>query len=136
MVAKQKQNLCIVMNIIMSFIYTALKFDPIAFQCLILSLKTFHVIIRYGMHLYDLHHDGVWENRGIYVYYLEFMFEMTILSIDFMHHLHMLVSSTMCNVLLLTELLSLLVTGLISNRSLHLALMLKTNCAQHRKSCE
>ncbi len=68
------------------------------FQCLILSLKTFHVIIRYGMHLYDLHHDGVWENRGIYVYYLEFMFEMTILSIDFMHHLHMLVSA-MCIVI-------------------------------------
>lgn len=64
------------------------------FQCLILTLKTLHVIIRYSMHLYDLHHEGVWENRGIYVYYLEFMFEMTILTIDFMHHLHMLVSST------------------------------------------
>ena len=76
---------------------------------MILSLKTLHVIIRYSMHLYDLNHEGVWENRGIYVYYLEFMFEMTILAIDFMHHLHMLVSgASFCiNALKLGEIIAI-----------------------------
>ena len=47
---------------------------------------------RYGIHLWDVHHDGVWENRAIYVYYSELLFEISALSIDLCHHLHMLVS--------------------------------------------
>jgi len=35
--------------------------------------------------------EGVWENRATYVYYTELVFELAALSIDFGHHLHMLV---------------------------------------------
>jgi len=40
-----------------------------------------------------VNHDGVWENRAIYVYYSELLFEISALTIDLCHHLHMLVRS-------------------------------------------
>ena len=46
---------------------------------------------RYTIHLWDMNHEGVWENRAIYVYYTELVFELASFSIDFCHHLHMLV---------------------------------------------
>lgn len=55
----------------------------------------FYLIVsdhRYAIHLWDLHHEGVWESRGIFIYYSELIFEMATLCIDFTHHLHMLVS--------------------------------------------
>lgn len=48
---------------------------------------------RYGIHLWDVHHEKVWENRAAYVYYAELCFELTALAIDFCHDLHMLVCS-------------------------------------------
>ena len=48
--------------------------------------------MRYGLHLIDMNLEGVWENRSKYVYYTELVFELAALSIDFGHHLHMLVS--------------------------------------------
>ena len=48
-------------------------------------------VSRYAIHLWDMNHEGVWENRAIYVYYAELIFELATLSIDFCHHLHMLV---------------------------------------------
>lgn len=59
-------------------------------ECLLLTIKTMYVIARYGIHLWDLHHEGVWESRGIFIYYSELIFEMATLCIDFSHHLHML----------------------------------------------
>jgi hypothetical protein len=60
-----------------------------------ISLKTFcSCFARYGIHLWDVYHDGVWENRAIYVYYSELMFEISALAVDFCHHLHMLVNTT------------------------------------------
>ncbi len=56
------------------------------------SLNGMFVYVRYAIHLWDLHHEGVWENRAIYVYYSELILEMSCLTIDFSHHLHMLVS--------------------------------------------
>ena len=49
------------------------------------------LVSRYAIHLWDMNHEGVWENRAIYVYYAELIFELATLSIDFCHHLHMLV---------------------------------------------
>ena len=46
---------------------------------------------RYIIHLWDLHHDGTWENRSTYTYYTELILELAALSIDFLHHVHMLV---------------------------------------------
>jgi autocrine motility factor receptor len=54
--------------------------------------KTLYVLMRYAIHLWDLHHDGVWENRATYIYHAELIFELGALSVDFVHHIHMLVS--------------------------------------------
>lgn len=50
---------------------------------------------RYLIHLWDLSLESVWENRSVYVYYSELVFELSSLSIDFGHHLHMLVSAVL-----------------------------------------
>lgn len=44
------------------------------------------------IHLWDLNHEGTWEGKGTYVYYTDFVMELTLLSLDLMHHIHMLVS--------------------------------------------
>ena len=60
-------------------------------QCFLLAIRTLYVGVRYGLHLIDMNLEGVWENRSKYVYYTELVFELAALSIDFGHHLHMLV---------------------------------------------
>lgn len=47
---------------------------------------------RYSIHLWDLNHEGTWESKGTYVYYTDFIMELTLLCLDLMHHIHMLVS--------------------------------------------
>ncbi|XP_041375159.1 E3 ubiquitin-protein ligase AMFR-like [Gigantopelta aegis] len=59
-------------------------------ECLLLGLRTLYVLVRYFIHLWDMSKEGVWENRSIYVYYTELVFELAALAIDFCHHLHML----------------------------------------------
>ena len=39
-----------------------------------------------------MHHDGTWENRSTYTYYTELVLELAALSVEFLHHVHMLVS--------------------------------------------
>lgn len=48
---------------------------------------------RYMIHLWDLNMESVWENRSVYIYYTELIFELLSLFIDFFHHLHMLVGT-------------------------------------------
>lgn len=62
-----------------------------SFGILVLNVK-FIKFFRYVIHLYEMNVDGVWENRSIYIYYTELIFELSAISIDFCHHLHMLVS--------------------------------------------
>ena len=45
------------------------------------------------IHLWDMHHDGTWENRSTYTYYAELVLELAALSVEFLHHVHMLVST-------------------------------------------
>ncbi|KAI5626955.1 E3 ubiquitin-protein ligase AMFR, partial [Silurus asotus] len=45
---------------------------------------------RYSIHLWDLNHEGTWESKGTYVYYTDFIMELTLLCLDLMHHIHML----------------------------------------------
>lgn len=59
-------------------------------EFLVIAL-TFH---RYVIHLWDMHHDGTWENRSTYTYYAELVLELAALSVEFLHHVHMLVRST------------------------------------------
>ncbi|XP_076470742.1 E3 ubiquitin-protein ligase AMFR-like isoform X2 [Babylonia areolata] len=65
-------------------------FAFMAAECVLLGLKTLYVVVRYMIHLWDLSLESVWENRSVYVYYSELVFELSSLSIDFAHHLHML----------------------------------------------
>lgn len=61
-----------------------------AAECTLVTLRTLYVICRYVIHLWDLTYEGVWERRGTYTYYSELVFELTGLTVDFFHHLHML----------------------------------------------
>ncbi|KAM9301909.1 E3 ubiquitin-protein ligase AMFR [Gastrophryne carolinensis] len=61
-----------------------------AAECLLVTTRTLHVILRYVIHLWDLNHEGTWEGKGTYVYYTDFVMELSHLSADLMHHIHML----------------------------------------------
>ncbi|KAM8775316.1 E3 ubiquitin-protein ligase AMFR [Rhynchonycteris naso] len=61
-----------------------------AVESLLVTVRTAHVILRYVIHLWDLSHEGTWEGKGTYVYYTDFVMELTLLSLDLMHHIHML----------------------------------------------
>ncbi|XP_062465251.1 E3 ubiquitin-protein ligase AMFR isoform X1 [Pezoporus occidentalis] len=61
-----------------------------AAESLLVTVRTTHVILRYVIHLWDLSHEGMWEGKGTYVYYTDFVMELTLLSLDLMHHIHML----------------------------------------------
>lgn len=64
-------------------------------EVFILFARTLHTIIRYIIHLWDMHHDGTWENRNTYTYYTELVLELAALCVDFMHHVHMLLWANM-----------------------------------------
>lgn len=61
-----------------------------AAECMLVTVRTGHVIMRYSIHLWDLNHEGTWENKGSHIYYTDFVMEMIMLSLDLMHHIHML----------------------------------------------
>ena len=42
-----------------------------------------------------MHHDGVGETRSTYIYYIELVLEVSVLGVDFMHHVHMLLWANM-----------------------------------------
>ena len=54
-------------------------------------------VYSYVIHLWDMHHDGTWENRSTYTYYTELVLELTALSVEFLHHVHMLVGVVLCH---------------------------------------
>ncbi|XP_022082376.1 E3 ubiquitin-protein ligase AMFR-like [Acanthaster planci] len=59
-------------------------------EVILLELRTIYVLIRYWIHFYDLRHEGVWERRGSIMYYSDLVIELLALSVDFVHHFHML----------------------------------------------
>ncbi|XP_053305284.1 E3 ubiquitin-protein ligase AMFR [Spea bombifrons] len=61
-----------------------------AAECILVTTRTAHVVLRYVIHLWDLNHEGTWEGKGTYVYYTDFVMELGHLSVDLMHHIHML----------------------------------------------
>uniref|UniRef100_A0A336L323 CSON003550 protein n=1 Tax=Culicoides sonorensis TaxID=179676 RepID=A0A336L323_CULSO len=70
-----------------------------AAEVVLLTIKTLHVLIRYGIFLYDMRQGGInnesssWDKRGPISYYIELSFEIGVLVIDLLHHLHMLIWS-------------------------------------------
>jgi autocrine motility factor receptor len=43
------------------------------------------------VHLWDIYNLAQWNNKGTIVYYIDFLFETSVVSIDFLHYLHMLI---------------------------------------------
>ncbi|KAM4722027.1 E3 ubiquitin-protein ligase AMFR [Rhinophrynus dorsalis] len=61
-----------------------------AAECMLVTTRTAHVVLRYVIHLWDVNHEGTWEGKGTYVYYTDFVMELSHLSMDLVHHIHML----------------------------------------------
>ncbi len=59
-------------------------------EAILLEIRTVYVLIRYGIHFYDLRYEGVWEKRGTIMYYSDLIMELSALCVDFVHHFHML----------------------------------------------
>ncbi|XP_024939992.1 E3 ubiquitin-protein ligase AMFR isoform X2 [Cephus cinctus] len=67
--------------------------------CILLGVRTIHVMLRYAIHLYDTRGAAgntsprSWDKRGPLAYYTELTSELTVLAVDFLHHIHMLLWS-------------------------------------------
>ncbi|UXI18473.1 Multiple PDZ domain protein [Sarcoptes scabiei] len=59
-------------------------------EILLLLSRTLHSLILYLVHLLDLSRESIWEMKTSVIYYIDLIFDLTILIIDFCHHLHML----------------------------------------------
>ncbi|KAH0539644.1 E3 ubiquitin-protein ligase AMFR-like isoform X1 [Cotesia glomerata] len=73
------------------------SFNTYAFmaaECILLSVRTTHVMLRYAIHLYDTRSSPrSSDKRGPLAYYTELICELTVLAVDFLHHVHMLLWS-------------------------------------------
>jgi len=59
-------------------------------EALLLHVKCLYVVTRYGIQLFDMYQDSVWEARTVYVYYSELVFELMASAVEFAHYFHML----------------------------------------------
>ncbi|CAK9803202.1 E3 ubiquitin-protein ligase AMFR [Anthophora quadrimaculata] len=74
-----------------TFVFTAA-------ECILLGVRTIHVMVRYIIHLYDTRGAGSpsqqsWDKRGPLTYYTDLAAELIVLAVDFLHHVHMLLWS-------------------------------------------
>eukprot|EP01119_Soliformovum_irregulare_P004348 TRINITY_DN1533_c0_g2_i2.p1 TRINITY_DN1533_c0_g2~~TRINITY_DN1533_c0_g2_i2.p1 ORF type:complete len:660 (-),score=192.88 TRINITY_DN1533_c0_g2_i2:91-2070(-) len=51
----------------------------LTFECFTLFLDTVQTLVKYAIHLIDISRDGIWEERGTYIYYTEFTTDILIL---------------------------------------------------------
>ncbi|XP_067348957.1 E3 ubiquitin-protein ligase AMFR-like isoform X4 [Channa argus] len=58
--------------------------------CMLVTVRTTHVMFRYSIHLWDMNQEGSWENKSSYVYYTDLLMELLLLGLDLLHHIHML----------------------------------------------
>ncbi|XP_050073879.1 E3 ubiquitin-protein ligase AMFR-like [Anopheles maculipalpis] len=74
-------------------------FAFMAAECILLGIRTLHVLIRYGMFLHDMRQGGIanesisWDKRGPVAYYIELSFEVTALLVELVHYFHMMLWS-------------------------------------------
>ncbi|XP_070763731.1 E3 ubiquitin-protein ligase AMFR [Enoplosus armatus] len=64
-----------------------------AAECMLVTVRTTHVMFRYSIHLWDVNQEGSWDNKSSYVYYTNLLMELLLLGLDLLHHIHMLVFS-------------------------------------------
>jgi autocrine motility factor receptor len=50
-----------------------------------------YVITRYTVHICDIYNFAQWNNKGTIIYYIDFFFEISVITIEVLHYLHMLV---------------------------------------------
>lgn len=62
-------------------------------ECVLLFIKVIHALIRYGIHLWDVGHTTMWEGRSTWSYNTDLIMNLAMYTIDFAHHLHMLLWS-------------------------------------------
>eukprot|EP00118_Oscarella_pearsei_P006540 m.29706 g.29706 ORF g.29706 m.29706 type:complete len:363 (+) comp31216_c0_seq1:657-1745(+) len=62
-----------------------------AAECLVLGLRPLHALTKHCIHIYDEAQPGTWEGRAVFSYYTDLLYEMTILAVEFIHHLHMMI---------------------------------------------
>ena len=63
----------------------------LAAELIIVLSKVLQTIIEQQIHVWNLNHpEQVWESKFIYLHYTELVFSLIALSIDFAHHIHML----------------------------------------------
>uniref|UniRef100_UPI0037E7B87B E3 ubiquitin-protein ligase AMFR n=1 Tax=Semicossyphus pulcher TaxID=241346 RepID=UPI0037E7B87B len=64
-----------------------------ATECMLVTIRTTHVMFRYSIHLWDVNQEGSWDNKSSYVYYTDLLMELLLLGLDLLHHFHMLLFS-------------------------------------------
>ncbi|KAG7235914.1 hypothetical protein INR49_001894 [Caranx melampygus] len=64
-----------------------------AAECMLVTVRTTHVMFRYSIHLWDMNQEGSWENKSSYIYYTDLLMELLLLGLDLLHHVHMLLFS-------------------------------------------
>lgn len=92
---------CFMLLLCIAAAFFFVSFHTFAFtaaECILLGVRTLHVMLRYGVHLYDTRgaanaSQRSWEKRGLFTYYMDLCAELTVLAVDFLHHAHMLVWS-------------------------------------------
>ena len=62
-------------------------------ECLLLGLKSLHILVKYSIQLADAAPAGVWDRKARLVYYVDFTIDWLILTVDLLYHIHMLVWS-------------------------------------------
>ena len=63
----------------------------LAAELIIVIAKVLQTIIEQQIHVWNINHpEQLWENKFIYLHYTELIFSLFALSIDFFHHIHML----------------------------------------------
>ncbi|XP_037622255.1 E3 ubiquitin-protein ligase AMFR-like [Sebastes umbrosus] len=61
-----------------------------AAECMLVTVRTAHVVFRYSLHPWDVNQEGSRENKSSYVYYTDLLMELLLLGLDLLHHIHML----------------------------------------------
>lgn len=75
-------------KILLPVLYLIMDSDIFSPQCFTLLLDTLQTLVKYIIHLVDLKHQGVWEQRGTYIYYTEFFTDTLILAATLGHYIH------------------------------------------------
>ncbi|KAL1917213.1 uncharacterized protein VTP21DRAFT_4869 [Calcarisporiella thermophila] len=82
----------------------------LTFESFTLFLDTLQTLIKYGIHIRDLSTSGIWEEKGVMLYYTEFITDILILVATLGHYMHIIllhgVSLTLIDAVLLLNMRS------------------------------